>query len=292
MAYNNFYKKETIIMERVVRMETLENTSILEVFKERAWTKLLNPSGNVFADIIREFFANALVEGKCINCWVRQREFIITRESIQEVLEVLPPSQQISIQRDDRLDSLELMANLLGGSLKKKSMNTIPFTMEMRTLAYIMIHNLYPVTNLTTLSRPRTIFMYDLFTHKEIDIFGHIYYFLTKSISKRNSRTILPFPSLIMVFIAKTRLKIPSGLTITQRDYLIGAQTMTQSKAHIIGPKTSTSQIPRDNVEEEGGDTEEEINRFTSTSEGSTQPSSQAQARGPDRLDRLITRVE
>ena len=42
MAYNDFYKKATIIMERVVRMETLENTAILEIFKERNWTKLLN----------------------------------------------------------------------------------------------------------------------------------------------------------------------------------------------------------------------------------------------------------
>ena len=54
-------------MERVVQMETLENTSILEVFKERTWTKLLNPSGNVFAEIIREFFANATMEGDHIN---------------------------------------------------------------------------------------------------------------------------------------------------------------------------------------------------------------------------------
>ena len=223
MAYNDFYKKATIIMERVVRMETLENTSTPKVFKERTWTKLLNPSGNVFADIIREFFANALVEGEHINCWVRQREFIITRESIQVVLEVRPPSQQISIQYNDRLDSLEPMANLLDGSLKKKSMNTIPFTAEIRTLAYIMIHNLYLVTNLITFSEPRTIFLYDLFTHKEINICGHIYYLLSKSITKRNSRTILPFPSLIMALIAKIRLKIPSGLTIMQRDYPIGA---------------------------------------------------------------------
>ena len=92
------------------------------------------------------------------------------RDSIQEVLEVRPPSQQISIQYDDRLDSLEPMTELLGGSLKKKSMNTIPFNAVMRTLTYVMIHNLYPVMNLTTLSRPRTIFLYNLFTHKEINI--------------------------------------------------------------------------------------------------------------------------
>ena len=53
---------------------------------------------------------------------------------------------------------------------------------------------------------------------------------------------------------------------------------VTRSKAHIIGPKTSISQILMDNIEEEGEDMEEEIDRYTSAMEGSTQPSSQAQA--------------
>nr|XP_023915748.1 uncharacterized protein LOC112027301 [Quercus suber] len=68
MAYNDCYKRETIIMERIVRLDTLENTSILEVFKERTWTKLLNSSGNVYEEIIREFFANATIDGDHINC--------------------------------------------------------------------------------------------------------------------------------------------------------------------------------------------------------------------------------
>ena len=162
----------------------------------------------------------------------------------------------------------------------------------MRTLGYIMIHNLYLVTNLTTLSAPRTTFLYDLFTHKKIDICGHISHLLTKAITKRNSRTVMPFPSLIIGLIAKTKLKFPSGLTVVQRDSCIGAPTRTWSKAHITRPKISISQIPRDNVEEEGGDTEEDIDRFTSASKGFTQPSSQAPARGPDCLDCLIARVE
>ena len=76
------------------------------------------------------------------------------------------------------------MVQILGGTPKKSSMNTIPFSPKMRTLAYMMIHNLYPVTNVTTLSAPRTMFLYDLFTHKEIDICGHILYLLKKSIIK------------------------------------------------------------------------------------------------------------
>ena len=68
MAYNDCYKRATIIMERVVRLETLENTFIPKVFKERTWMRLLNPSGNVYAEIIREFFSNATVDGGHINC--------------------------------------------------------------------------------------------------------------------------------------------------------------------------------------------------------------------------------
>ena len=68
------------------------------------------------------------------------------------------------------MESIEEMVRILGGTLRKTSMNTIPFSLEMRTLTHVMIHNLYLVTNLTTLSAPRTIFLYDLFTHKEIDI--------------------------------------------------------------------------------------------------------------------------
>ena len=81
MAYNDFYKKAPIIMEGVVNMQTFEDTFIPEVFKERTWKKLLNPSGNVFSEIVRELFANSLVEGEHINCWVRQKEFVITRDS-------------------------------------------------------------------------------------------------------------------------------------------------------------------------------------------------------------------
>ena len=111
-------------------------------------------------------------------------EFVITRESIQEFLEIRPPLQSITVQYEDRLDSITEMVLTLDGTLKKNSMNTIPFSSEMRTLAYVMIHNLYPVTNLMTLSAPRIIFLYDLFTHKEIDICGHIFHLLKKSIAK------------------------------------------------------------------------------------------------------------
>ena len=68
MKYNDCYKRATIIMERVVQLETLEDTFIPEVFKEKTWTKLLNPVGVVYSEIKREFFSNATVEGDHIDC--------------------------------------------------------------------------------------------------------------------------------------------------------------------------------------------------------------------------------
>ena len=115
---------------------------------------------------------------------------------------------------------------------------------------------------------------------------------LTKSIEKQNLRTVMPFPLLIMGLIAKTRLKLPSGLTVVQRDYPIGAHIVNRSTTHIKGSRIGVHTIPQDRDEAEVGDTEEEIDRFTSAPETSAQPSSSAPARGPDRLDRLLARVD
>ena len=92
------------------------------------------------------------------------------------------------------------MVEIRGGTPKKSSMNRIPFSPEMRALAHVMIHNLYLVTNLTTLSAPRTMFLYDLFTHKEIDVCGNIFHLLKKSIEK----TLMAIPTLIIGLIAES----------------------------------------------------------------------------------------
>ena len=141
MKYNDCYKGATIIMEMVVHLESLEGTFIPKVFKERTWTKLLNPVEVVYSEVIREFSSNAAIDRDRIECWVRHKEFVITREIIQDFLEVRPPSQPIEVQYEDRLGSTDEMIRTLGGTPKKSSMNTIPFSLEMRALAYVMIHN-------------------------------------------------------------------------------------------------------------------------------------------------------
>ena len=78
-------------------LESLEGTFISEVFKERTWRKLLMPTGNVYEDVIQEVYVNAFVEGDHINCWLKGREFLISRELIQDVLEVRPTTPHTSL---------------------------------------------------------------------------------------------------------------------------------------------------------------------------------------------------
>ena len=95
-----------------------------------------------------------------------------------------------------------------------------------------------------------------------------------------------------MGLITKTKLKFSSGLTVVPKDYPIVAHIVTRSTAHIKGCKIGVHTIPQYRVADEGEDTKEEIDRFTSTIEPSAQPSSSAPARGLDRLDHLLDRVE
>ena len=187
----------------------------------------MNPMGNVYEEVIQEFYANAIVEGDRINCWLKGRELYVTRELIQDILEIRPMTPHTSLLYDERREKLGPIVEVLGGQINKKALHNIPFTPETRTLAYIMIFNLYLVRNLTNLSAPRSIFLFDLFTHKEINIYNHIYHLFTKCITKRNSRLTLPFPSLIMSIITRANVKILSRLQVMQRDYPISAQTMT-----------------------------------------------------------------
>ena len=145
--------------------------------------------------IIKEFFANAFVEDDQISYWVRGKEFSVSRESVEELLEIRLMTLDTSLHYDKRKEKLEPLVQVIGGQLKKKALDTIDFTPEMRVLAYIMIFNLYPVKNSTTLLGPRTIFFHDLFSHKEIVIYGHIYHLFVEFVQK--------VPSLVMSLISK-----------------------------------------------------------------------------------------
>ena len=147
-------------------------------------------------------------------------------QSPESQSKILPMTPDTSLQFDERKEKFKPLTQVQRCQLKKKALHTIKFSLELRALVYIMIFNLYLMQNLTTLSGPRTIFLHDLFIHKEIDICGHIYHLFVKCIKKRKSRITLPFPSLVMSLISRVRVKIPSGLPVMQREEPISEHTI------------------------------------------------------------------
>ena len=93
------------------------------------WSKLLNLMGKVYEEIIREFYANAIVEGDRINCWLKGREFYVTRETIQQILVVRPMTPHTSLQYDERREKQGPIMEVLCGKINKKALHTISFTL-------------------------------------------------------------------------------------------------------------------------------------------------------------------
>ena len=164
----------------------LENTFILDVFKDHTWAPLFSSSVDVHHILVWEFFLNAVVEGDHLNGQVRGKEFTISTMSIQNFLQIRPVIPKSSLAYDKRkLPIVSVITPMLRGDRLKKCLLTTSFSPKMRTLAYIMIFNL---------SLPRALFLHDLFLKKDIDICAYIYFLLEKCVSKRTSRMTLPFP--------------------------------------------------------------------------------------------------
>ena len=125
---------------------------------------------------------------------MRGKEFTISTMSIQNFLQIRPVIPKSSLAYDKRkLPIVSVITPMLRGDRLKKCLLTTSFSPKMRTLAYIMIFNLFLVRNLTNLSLPRALFLHDLFLKKDIDICAYIYFLLEKCVSKRTSRMTLPF---------------------------------------------------------------------------------------------------
>ena len=64
----------------------LKDTFIPDYFEGRGWDKLLSDLPAVCEPLIREFYANVVIRGDELSCWVRRKEFTIDAHDIDEVL--------------------------------------------------------------------------------------------------------------------------------------------------------------------------------------------------------------
>ena len=171
---------------------------------------MLSDLPGVCEPLIREFYANARLRKHEINCWIREHEFTIDVDDIDEVLGFEGLDDHDFTHYKDRMLSIETFQSHIGGVREGKCLNTTAFPTNIRCLTIIMIFNLYPVRKLTTINNTRAIFLMELKENTYRDISAHIFYTIVDE-TKTTSKAKLIFPRLLMRLLDRKSTRLNSS---------------------------------------------------------------------------------
>ena len=136
--------------------------------------------------MVSEFYANAIVDRDELKCWVRGKSFSVSPVYLVDILHINRPMLATTPIHDDLNPDEDLLWETLGQNLEfSKTGNSITVSSlspEMRVLAIIMFHNLYPLSSTEYMNLRRALFLHDLISDEEIDIYAHIFHLLCKTV--------------------------------------------------------------------------------------------------------------
>ena len=70
-AHENYFQDATPSLERLVDQLSLHDIEIPQWFAHKDWNYLLSDLDEAYENLVKEFYANAIVEGEELKCWVR-----------------------------------------------------------------------------------------------------------------------------------------------------------------------------------------------------------------------------
>ena len=151
--------------------------------------------------MVKEFYANAIVNGEEIKCWVRGKSFLVTPVYLAEILHINWPILPIPPVYDKLNPDEEVLKKALGANLEfssnRKSISVASLSPKLRLLSTIMCSNLYPLSSIKYMNLSQALFLHDLITDEEIDVCSHIFHILAKTVDRTASRNCIPFCRLI-----------------------------------------------------------------------------------------------
>ena len=110
-------------------------------------------------ELVKECYSNSSDLGVELICWVRGKEFIITPNSIAEILRITRPTNVDLTPYDDRTPETQDILQVLGPDHEVSSTGTsisfAKFAPKLTTLKLIMFSNLYPLSNTTFINLGR-----------------------------------------------------------------------------------------------------------------------------------------
>ena len=139
-----------------------------------------------YENLVKEFYANAIVEEEELKCWVKGKSFSVSVAYLAEIFDINRPMLKHSPVYDDLCPDEELLKNGLEQDLEfssngnSVSLSSLP--PKLRVLTIVMFHNLYPLSSTGYMNLGRALFLHDLISDVEIDICAHIFHLLRKTV--------------------------------------------------------------------------------------------------------------
>ena len=113
-THENYFRNATPLLERPVDQSSLHNTDIPKWFAHKDWNYLLSDLDESYENLVKKFYANAIVEGEELKCWVRRKSFSVSPAYLVEILHINRPMLKHSPVYDDLCPDEELLRDGLG----------------------------------------------------------------------------------------------------------------------------------------------------------------------------------
>ena len=200
-TYRNYFRDAPLLVERVVDQPSLRDTNIPIWFATKDWNFLLSALEDAYENMVKEFYANAIVNREEIKCWVRGKSFLVTPMYLAEILHINRPILPIPPVYDELNPNEEFLKKALGANLEfssnRNSISVASLSLELRLLTMIMCSNLYPLLSTNYMNLGQALFLRDLISNEKIDVCSHIFHILEKAVDQTASRNCIPFCRLI-----------------------------------------------------------------------------------------------
>ena len=77
-THENYFKDTTLLVERAIDQSSLLDTDIPKWFAHKDWNYLLSDLDEAYENLVKEFYANAIVDGEELKSWVRRKSFSVS----------------------------------------------------------------------------------------------------------------------------------------------------------------------------------------------------------------------
>ena len=231
-----YFRDAKLLLERALDQSSLSNIDIPKWFATKDWNYLLSTLDDTYENLVKEFYANAIVEEDELKCWVRGKTFSMTSAYLVKILYI----NRLMLRKPPIYDDLYLEEDLLREALCKdlefspngNSINVSYLSPELRVLTIIMFHNLYHLSSTGYMNLGRALFLHDLIFDVEIDICAHIFHILQKTVVRTNSRICIPFCCLVSRILKLKGIYPSTNESSHPKPYPINLQTLNASIGH------------------------------------------------------------